>query len=92
MVYVVTACANQAEAINSALAPEASYHCKVILPGGEDSLSQLNIRNALATGSKSELERIIKVSTRVFEKIKQVVFDEDHKTVFGPWVFFFFSF
>ena len=60
--YVVKACADQSEAINTALSsdgPNRSYHLLDILPKGENSLKEKKYKDNLSLGEHASMSHMI---------------------------------
>ena len=84
MEYVLSACADQAEAINASL-PGNCYHYQDVLPDGKDMLSENNTRRALADGTKLEIGKFAGRLSHAYDIIEKVVWDGP-STPFGPIV------
>jgi hypothetical protein len=88
MVYVVAACADQAEEINRILAKDGKkqpYHLFEVLPGGEGSLNDPTLVKKFADGTEKSLLGHIGVGSVVLTTIQKVAWNK--KTdIFGPVV------
>jgi hypothetical protein len=90
MAYVISACADQGEEINSRLPPNAinnPYHLSDVLPGMEMGLNTLGYLDRYADGSRSKLHQLIASESEVIGPIEEVVWG-NKQSVFGPKVCF----
>ena len=83
--YVIGACADQSEAINTAL-PHSdqnnqSYHIEEILPGGEKELGERKCREGLANGSCAAMSHLI--GSKIYDIVDRVVWKGSTGSVFG---------
>ena len=77
MAYIIKACADQSEAINTALSrdsPKKSYHLHDVLPRGEEGLKDKKNRDALSSGLQPAMAPLISPdSPATYNKINLVV-------------------
>jgi hypothetical protein len=84
MAYVLRACADQAEAIEEAVRSVHHRKCHLydVLPGGEADMISGRFSQALASGERYDLQRMIGSNNVVFDLIEKIVWVES-STVFG---------
>jgi hypothetical protein len=84
MKYVIAACADQAEAIYSAL-DEKAYRLYDILPGGEPDYTKDQYAKLLACGDTPSLSRLPMASVKLRDAIERSTHGTE-TTVFGQLV------
>ena len=90
MVYVLKACADQAEAINLALpggVKDKGYSIFDILPKGEESLKEKRYRDGLGNGAFFAISPLIPQNSAVFKPLQTVAW-KGLPNVFGNTVGF----
>lgn len=87
--FVVAACADQAEEINRLLKldnkPRVPYHILDVLPNGENSLEVNTTAKSMGEGTEGSLNKLIGPSSSVYTTIKKVAWENENNT-FGPVV------
>lgn len=87
MVYIVSLCANQSEAINAALPADAinnPYHVMDVLPGMEGDLTERKYKDGLAKGTIERMRALIGPESQAYTAIEKVAWG--HETLFGKVV------
>lgn len=87
MVYVISACADQSEAINAAMPKDAinnPYHLLDVLPGAEKSLDELKIKDGFSIGTQNSMLRLIGTESPALNAIQKEAWNKG--TIFGKVV------
>jgi hypothetical protein len=95
MIYVISVCADQSEAINTALhnANQTSpYELQDVLPGGEKALKTPgNLQKGFADGGRDKLAHLITRECKAFDTIEKVAWEKG-SSPFGLRVYSFIIF
>jgi hypothetical protein len=85
--YVLNACVEQAELLNKAIFPLASYSLDDLLVGGETTFRKAALSKVFGLGTDKALSNIIKPNTPISEAIKKLVWEPSTFThIFGKVV------
>ena len=84
MVYVIRACADQAEAINKAIDSNRLplYKLTDVLPGHRLDITTIKYRDGLAVGTQKAMRFLLNKDFPAYETIEEVVW-RNNPTVFG---------
>lgn len=84
IVFVMSACADQAEMINGSLS-NGSYSLDDLLAGGEAAFAGSKFAKEFGEGSRKSLASVIKGNTPLFESIEKMVWNTS-LSMLGPVV------
>lgn len=88
MVYVVAACADQAEEINRILKnneKQSPYHLFEVLPGGAESLKDTLVPKKFSDGTETTLSSLFGSASLALDAIQEVAWNSNNN-FFGPVV------
>lgn len=84
MVYIISLCADQSEAINAALPANAinnPYHLVDVLPGMEKDLDEKKFKDGFGVGTENRMGYLVGANSPAYAAIKKVAWDK--QTIFG---------
>lgn len=86
IIFVLSACADQAELINDMLQGNKSYWVIDLFPNGEENIAQTKYGKALADGGDKCLSPLIEINSFVLAALDKVVWKGSNLTVCGSKV------